>query len=451
MSGPKISLYSLAPQQREYVLGQFRCEQEAVACAKQIAEFLRECAGRCPELEQALEQLRIYHNRTGKAGDELAALEQFCGYAAEQLEQLTATLHDNMPRVAMKYVATEEAFERSKAMLYATKNLRDSVKTLLKDIGKTAYSALATQEETTEEIRQSIAADLSGILLWDESENAADDSFETHRSEIEQQLAAIAAQPLSSELAHQVQTARNALAKITEESYLTTFYSVTVKKLLRQAAVYQAKREAERLAFEELVARYKLLCELCEVEPSQAICTQQTMAGLQTEIESMEQMLYRRYEQAYIYDCVEEVMEEMGYTLIGSREVKKKSGKQFKNELYTFREGTGVNITYAPDGQIAMELGGLAREDRLPTEEEAEALTEDMTAFCGEFAEFERRLRAKGVQLGTRVALAPPSAEYAAILNLNDYQIEADVQVQEMKTGAKKKTTAETKQMRREL
>ena len=50
-----------------------------------------------------------------------------------------------------------------------------------------------------------------------------------------------------------------------------------------------------------------------------------------------------------------------------------------------------MNITYSPEGQISMELGGLAREDRLPTDDEATALAQDMESFCHEFSEFERK------------------------------------------------------------
>ena len=123
----------------------------------------------------------------------------------------------------------------------------------------------------------------------------------------------------------------------------------------------------------------------------------------------------------------------MGYDdLIGSRKVRKKSGKCFRNELFTFNEGTAVNVTFSPDGQISMELGGLSREDRIPTADETEILTRDMESFCGEFVEFERRMLAKGIVVGSRIALSPPSAEYAAIINVNDYDVAESTQISVM-------------------
>ena len=72
-----------------------------------------------------------------------------------------------------------------------------------------------------------------------------------------------------------------------------------------------------------------------------------------------------------------------------------------------------------------------------------------MEAFCGEFAEFEKRLRAKGIVLGNRIAMSPPSADYAAIINVNDYNISTDKQFSEISVAHKKKTKAAEKKVLR--
>ena len=86
-----------------------------------------------------------------------------------------------------------------------------------------------------------------------------------------------------------------------------------------------------------------------------------------------------------------------------------------------------------------MELGGIAREDRIPTTEETDFLTRDMESFCSEFAEFERRMKEKGVIVGNRIALMPPTADYAAIINVSDYEMESGKQVTEMNVAQKRK------------
>ena len=116
-------------------------------------------------------------------------------------------------------------------------------------------------------------------------------------------------------------------------------------------------------------------------------------------------------------------MEEMGYIVIGSREVTKKNGKHFRNELYTYGEGTAVNVTYSSDGKIAMELGGVDTTDRLPNDQETSILCKSMELFCDDFKEIERRLLTKGVVLADRISLLPPDAEYAQIINTADYHM----------------------------
>ena len=228
------------------------------------------------------------------------------------------------------------------------------------------------------------------------------------------------------------------------------FNSVTVKNLEIHISEYQAEISHRKEDFADDLARYQALCVMLEKAPTAFSYSTEASAVLKQEIEAMELIVIKQHEQQYISECVDQVIADMGYDLIGTRDVKKRNGKQFHNELYAFDEGTAVNVTYSPDGQIAMELGGLSREDRLPTAEETQVLTEDMEAFCGEFAEFEKRLRTKGIVLGNRIAMSPPSADYAAIINVNDYNITADKQFSEISVAHKKKTkTAEKKVLRR--
>ena len=47
-------------------------------------------------------------------------------------------------------------------------------------------------------------------------------------------------------------------------------------------------------------------------------------------LEEMERQLQQRDEQTYLRQCVDEAMEEMGYALIGSRELTRKNGKTYR-------------------------------------------------------------------------------------------------------------------------
>ena len=87
-----------------------------------------------------------------------------------------------------------------------------------------------------------------------------------------------------------------------------------------------------------------------------------------------------------------------------------------------------MNVTYAANGQISMELGGIDTCDREPSEEECTALCDEMVEFCDEFPEIERRLKEKGVILMNRISMLPPAEEYAQIINVSDYEITENIE-----------------------
>lgn len=46
-----------------------------------------------------------------------------------------------------------------------------------------------------------------------------------------------------------------------------------------------------------------------------------------------------------------------------------------------------------------------------------------MLTFCDRFKEIEARLSDKGVIVGNRIALTPASADYAQVINVEDYEL----------------------------
>ena len=146
--------------------------------------------------------------------------------------------------------------------------------------------------------------------------------------------------------------------------------------------------------------------------------------------------------QAYVSRCIDEVMEEMGYELSGMREVTKRSGRHFKNELFSYSDGCVISMTASDDGRIAMELGGLAKEDREPLPEEQEYLSGEMEEFCHDFSEFERRLWERGVIPKNRLSMLPPSGAYAQIINTEDFEMVKELPLLDTSRNRKKKGKA---------
>ena len=481
MSGPKISVYSLTGRARTIVVGQMRCEQQSLACFAQTQEVIRSLQSFSGSFDQQLRNVQLLMKRTSEGADQIAKLQSLKEEIKTEAAQIKKELSAHTPHVSAKYRITEEAYAEKQAELKQLQALQKRAEKLkakldaafsLDQKNTSRIQASIIQElsdpdagnpvepdlsflqrdnaHNIQRIQASIVDDLSGVYSFDLDEEAPDTSFQDKKAAIRKELSEFLKDTTLPEgIIKEIKQAIFALQKIESMQYLTTFDSVTVMGIFKKIDAYKHEEEQREAEYVELVARYEALCSMAGEDAQQIPYSKSAVETINAEIERLELLLVRQQEQAYISDCVDEVMAEMGYDLIGAREVRKKSGKRFRNELFTFNEGTAVNVTFAPDGQISMELGGLAREDRIPTSEETEILTRDMETFCGEFAEFERRMLAKGIVVGNRIALSPPTAEYAAIINVNDYDVAESTQVSVMNATEKRRKQAEKKVMRR--
>lgn len=466
MSGPKISVYDLTGWARRVVVGQMQCEQQGLLCGEQIKQLLAGCSGMDRELDKALAMLGVLQRKYGgqeEAIHEIQALQQSMD---QEIKRIQNEFSRNIPHVSPKYVISEEALNQKRReleKLIAIKNQAQALKEKLDKAAKAGKEAGKNEQKKTHQViadylnsgegespgalegrdlttlASSIAEDISGVFSFDTFDTPEEDhSFEDRKKAIRNELMKLLKLDLSKELVSEIRNAISNLDGITQEERLSTFDSITVKKIFRDLEAYQLECERKEAELQEALLRYQMLCDMAGRTEEREL-TFSDEAALDEAIAELEKIVVKQKEQAYIADCVDEVMQDMGYDLIGHRQVRKKSGKQFKNELYQFGEGTAVNITYSPEGQISMELGGIAREDRIPTAEETDVLTRDMESFCGGFTEFERRMKEKGVIVGNRIALMPPTADYAAIINVSDYEMESGKQVTEMNVTQKRK------------
>lgn len=451
MSGPKISVYDLNQVAKANLNGQIRCERDCVACAQQINESLRQATSYRLQIENLITATDLMTNRGVKPPIGKEDLQKLAVRLRDESEIIRKKLEETKPVISTKYEISEEALVQKKADLDRIRKLKKQAETLRNDLDAAIYQGKQSQAAVTSKIERSIAADLSGYFSFDDLAPSDDGpTAEELIGEIKNKLILMQkTNDLPRYLSGEISQALVSLEKVRTIESIRLFNSVTIKKLEIHISEYQAEIIHQKEEFADSLARYQALCAMLEKVPVAFSYSAEASAVLKQEIEAMEMIVIKQHEQQYISECVDQVMADMGYDLIGTRDVKKRNGKQFHNELYAFDEGTAVNVTYSSDGQIAMELGGLSREDRLPTTEETQVLTEDMESFCGEFAEFEKRLRAKGIVLSNRIAMSPPSADYVAIINVNDYSISTDKQFSEISVAHKKKTKAAEKKVLR--
>ena len=453
MSGPKISVYQLSAQARRIVTEQVRCERDALACAEDIESLLKTVLSCGTELEQMLSRYELLKSRQIEIQADTLQLKNLLAQIEKESAEIRLFLNANMPHLSEKYRVSEEDLNKKRAALSKLKAKKQQAQKILNDATSALEKCTAQVDSQAEQINDSIARDLASNCSFEDLSACSepDKTPEETKANLGRKLQSLLydkSLPESSRV--DILNAFNLLGRLSSSEELRNFEAVTMTELAQSIAKHKATHEQALQDFSEAMSRYQTLCRMVGISARAFRFEPSAVETLRAETAQLEAVILKQHEQAYISECVNQVMQDMGYDLIGTRDVKKRSGKQFRNELFTFREGTAVNVTYSPDGQIAMELGGLSRQDRLPSPEETVALTDDMETFCGEFAEFEKRLYEKGIVLGSRLAMSPPTAEYATMINISDYTTAESTQISELGTSKRHGTKAEKQVLRRD-
>lgn len=261
-------------------------------------------------------------------------------------------------------------------------------------------------------------------------------------------LKGIDIQHLPAEFIKKISSLKSEASVIDSEDFAENFYSMSVKPFVKECVEYSAMYERYIEEYESLVAEYETLASSLSIPAEVIAFSEEAIANLKNRIAELKEIALKVNEEEYISQCIDEAMQEMGYNMVGDRVVTKKNGRKLRHELYLFDEGTAVDVTYANNGQISMELGGLDSEDRTPTNAEAKELADSMESFCDTYVELEKRLLKKGIVV-KRISVLPPDEQYAQIINVEDYNMTEKVTNFEVKTS--KKQSKEQTALRKEL
>ena len=430
MSGPKSSRYTLTPEQRRIL-----AEQRAIERRKSVAsENIR-------RNNKRLLQIGSMFSSAKDVSDELMSRCGNDGGFASKLLELENVIAPIAPIISKTNNDDVNSLESTSKEVAASLVKAEKIASELSAIS--AKNEMALHASLSADIDKGFSTSFADI------QTASQTTISEGKSKIRSQLIEMKNTPnLPKELIDELNTTLSKIESIENEAFLKNFSSVTVSPLLKRCKQYLNEYEACHEEFEKLYAEYIALCDLYFYVAQEYPCCNASIEVLKAEIKRIKETVDADDEQAYISDCLDEVMEEMGYTVIGSREVTKKNGKHFRNELYTYGEGTAVNVTYSSDGKIAMELGGIDATDRLPDSHETTVLCESMENFCEDFKEIEKRLLAKGVVLADRISLLPPSAEYAQIINTTDYNMTEKAET--LQTKKQRRATTKRKALRKE-
>lgn len=430
MSGPKSARYTLTPEQRR-ILAEAR-ERE------------RKTKRELDKLQQHRGELATLKERLGTATTSIDMLVDRVG-AGNEVQQ---SIRNSITQI--EKIIQESAGLSKQSGLENLQVFNSKVKT----VEETARKIAAQYESQSSEINAALSKNIEDSITEGMSIRIDDEivkpqsHLESQKAKIKDVLHEIQSLNISSDLQKEGIAILKRAQGITDDSFIDNYYAMTVLPYIKRCKAYEGQIKEYGEEFDELVSKHRYYSEYLGMPVISFTFSMDTLNSLRHEVAELESQSAKIEEQQYISESLDQVMRDMGYNVVGSREVVKKSGRKFRNELYHFSEGSVVNVTYAANGQISMELGGVDTCDREPSEEESSVLCDEMVEFCDEFPEIERRLKEKGVVLMNRISMLPPAEEYAQIINVSDFNMTEKVDV--LETASKKQTETRKQVLRKE-
>ena len=415
MSGPKSSRYYLTQRQREIIQEQLRKERERKILEEKKKKELsvlknkkRQMKDLIVELVELVDSIEQSYDASEKDKLQMQAIRKKCSASLSVLE----------------YVDSLSVDSELGTLQTSCKKVSEIIKELLSEKRK----VIQIQEICENDVRdRTIDFVVPGFdLTFSNIGNRKALHTNKYTHLIYEALESVRLLDLPDVFSEKFQDIKAKSEKITSVDYLENFYSITVLSFVKECRKYHELLSKYGEQYLTLKIRYDDLCRELGKEPEDIELTEQAVSILLEKITELEAEEMERREQEYIQKCIDEAMEEMNYSVVGGRTVIKKNGRQFKNILYKFAEGTAVNVTISKDGQISMELGAVDSVDRVPSVSEQESLVKHMVDFCEDYSEIEKRLKAKGVEV-QHISHLPPQAQYAQVINIADYDMYEDI------------------------
>ena len=430
MSGPKSARYTLTPEQRRILAEAREREQKT----KRELDKLQQHRGELATLKEGL----------GTATTSIDMLVDRVG-AGNEVQQSIRNSITQIEKIIQESAGLSKQSGLEKLQVFNSK---------VKTVEETARKIVAQYESQSNEINAILSKNIENSIT-DGMSIRIDDEIVKPQSHLESQKAKIKDvlreannSNISSDLQKEGIAILGRAQEITDDSFIDNYYAMTVLPYIKKCKAYEEQIKEYGEEFDELASKHRYYSEYLGMPVIAFTFSMDTLNSLRHEVAELESQSAKIEEQQYISESLDQVMRDMGYNVVGSREVVKKSGRKFRNGLYHFSEGSVVNVTYAANGQISMELGGVDTCDREPSEEESSVLCDEMVEFCDEFPEIERRLKEKGVVLMNRISMLPPAEEYAQIINVSDFNMTDKVDV--LETASKKQTETRKQVLRKE-
>lgn len=422
MSGPKVSVYTLTEEQRAAIAEERRKRQREREKRNQLMKSISESVEKVRKHATHLQEYRLIADEARKNLSDVQTselLESSLSNAKTLVEELNSLkkCNDNA-RMESRLVELKPKVDALESTEKNVVQLMSTLENQLQSVLSESISDLFEKNDSG-----GAPAAIESVAVSCAREKITHFLCSGHQDEITQ---------------HKLREMLDGLPQAIK-SYGEPYIALEVQPFLEKCAETEELWAECGSEYTALINQYLALCsEIGMSSPTIIPFDAKAVARLKCEIAILEAQAQKQAEDAYISQTLTEVMLDMGYTVWGNRSGCKKNGQHYINDLFRFSEETAVSVTCSSDGQVALELGKVDYCDRLPSPIEGESLEKQMDLFCTQFREIEQRLAARGVILGSRLMMAPPSSDFAQIININDYTV-VDQQADTKKQLHKKK------------
>lgn len=439
MSGPKISQYELDQMRKRQLEEAARRRQQLLE--EQMRERKRKME---EEIEQKIQQKNSAFQKSMDAISQLIENEQKKQkeriedqrrQEADMTERKSNRFVQNRPRTLDFEELLEQARKNTDIDGECKENLEDMVRELAEEpvelhslLGAYLPQTAETEKDGATSGPMESAGAESAEAPSRQEEARQDSGFDALLMQMEGEY-----QELVSDRAffkhHREQILRfEEVCKRQQEyhSYqiLRDAYYGDFQRLKEQRKDWHKRYDIWKAPFEESYLQYRAACELAGRIPEHYFLNLETVSSdieeLKRKTEELQKEYIQKQESMEVTRILNEVMEEMGYQVLGTKEITKRTGAQVHNTVFSYGDGSGIHVMDSGE-RITMEIVGLEEEGREIDEEEKDYLAEEQEHFCDSFHEIEKELEKRGVVLKNRLGMLPPSKEYSALMNLEGY------------------------------
>ena len=413
MSGPKVTVYSLTEEELSALREQYLQEQREQLRRQELLvhrdELKNELVGTNCQLTEIGEEIADGNGWLNESDltERVKTCQQKLNELLNELDDCLMPGNNDILETALLKVKAEQ----------------EHIRTEIPALQDESYRLRKQLEKVLDE-------EIAGLFeVWERKESELQE--ETRTEFMEQSIAKLLELQANSFLPPSCRKAvEQAISrmKISNANHqLKSFCTIELPKVINSCEKFLDEWEAYGEEYQKLCLEYRLAKERNGEQESMEMVAfgREAIPKLKSLIHEEEEQALAEAQKIYVEKAIGEVMQEMGYDVLGMRDVTKRSGKHFVSRLFSYGADTAINVTYADDGQISMEMGKTDLVDRIPTDMETNYLENQMLHFCDEFKDMEKRLADKGVLVGKRIALSPPTADYAQIINTQDYKITA--------------------------